>query len=235
MKACVVGIALAVTARCTLAQELTALWESDAASQYGWLNIAHIIPMRGPHSLVLSASAARLAYEYADVEGKARVRSTGGALGAGYRLETDRVEVTAQLGYALRRTSWIPVLSPGEAWNERGAVALAEAYATLTPRWLVSAVASYDGILTYDLGRVALQHRLGADADPTPLAVWVGIDATVQGSSDERARQMGGVMSLEFLSGTWFEIRGGLGRWHYDDGTRESMPYWSMALTRRFR
>jgi hypothetical protein len=216
------------------AQELAAHWEADATWRYAVIQFTRAVPLGGPHELLAGIGGTQLSYHFSDADGRARLRSTGAALSLGYRVETANGTISAQGAFERRQSTWTPAVGVAEGTVEQGVTALAEAYTEVTPHRMLSALASYDGLLRYRLVRAGFAERAAGRGDGARLSVWLGADVTLQGDRTERAHQFGPVLAFDAPNGIWFALRAGLGAWRHGDGSRRVTPYLSATALRAF-
>lgn len=212
-------------------QELIAAWEGDQARGYTFVSV--VFSVGGPVALTVSPTASFLYYEVPDGTDRTRVRSPGASIAAGLRVRTARVTMTAGLGFETRRTVRESGPGPGTLQQESGLIVHGTVFAQATRLTNINAIVSYSNANQYIWARGGLKQQLTNRRFRDPVALAVGIETTAQGNADVRAYQAGGVFEIAFVRAAGsVQLRAGLGRHQYRDGTAERRPYFGIGFYR---
>ncbi len=216
-------------------QEVEAGWEGDRSQGYAYVDPTLTAVISEGHAIVIGLSLNYLYYQFPDSGGPTRVFSPGIDFLIGHRWQGGRSSYTVAVGYEVRRTRWYPSVETASVLREHGPTAEADVWLQPAPRTTVAALVSYSAANRYVWSRIGVTRQVTGHTTPPAVALALGADGTVQGNRDEYSYQAGALVALEFpRSGASLELRAGVGRLVYADGTKETRPRWGLGFYRDF-
>src|SRR5262245_10615427 len=213
-------------------QEVEATWEGDATHGYSSLRLLVLIPIAGPHSLVVVGGFNHYFERLPDPDGELWVGSPGGLMALGYRFATESAGITIFSGYE-RREFRADQPDTSFGFGQRGQTTQIEAWLGLADFAELS-VTGIGSEIDHDRWARASMARRVTPREATP-ELSLGPEVTLQEDRFGRASAAGGILTLDAPgSGTSLELRVGSTWSRYADGSRDTRHYWGTGLTKVF-
>jgi hypothetical protein len=218
----------------SMGHEVVAGWEGSAGRGYTFVAPALTLHHSEQLAWILRGSLSYLYYDFPEAGGNTKVRSPGESLGLALRYTAPSFTATLGPGYEVRQTRRKPAGGGEIEDDEYGVTIEGNAFIQVTPRTVVSLLASYGDANEYYWVRGGVKQQVGG-TDADAIAWHVGAELTSQGNQDVESRQFGGVLEAAFVRAqASLALRAGYSRQENPDNSRQSDPYFGVGLYHAF-
>lgn len=218
--------------------ELISGYEGDSdGSGYAFFGPSVIRPIRPGLSWTARAFANHLAYEFSGAGGHTQVRSPGVSTGIGLQFgDKNFVRVLAGPEVKWRRTELTGPSGVVSAHRDArfGTNTGGEIYANPTAHNNLHGIVNYNTTDRYSWARLGFKEQITNRAWENPNTIFLGVEGIVQGNTDIRARQLGGL--FEYSRGpakVSLVFKAGYKRSTFEVGPARTGPYFSIGFYRR--
>ena len=209
-------------------------WEGSSGRGYAFVQPSVTLNTVDQLSWILRGSLSYLYYDFPEAGGVVtKIRSPGESIGIAMRYSAPGLTITGGPGYEVRQTRRLKT-GAETAVQERGLTLDGNVFAQVTPRTMVSLLASYGAANKYHWVRSGVKQQVSGFG--TDVTAWhVGGDATIQGNQDVKSRQLGGVIEAAFPNGAGsLQLRAGYSHRTNPNGSSKSEPYLGIGAYRSF-